>query len=262
MSPGADVVQMSDHFFEDDYGHQRGKLTKKEKRRIRLQRRGEEVEPARAVPISVKPLAGKTEKQKKYIEMIRNKEQVFVTGSAGTGKTYIPAAMAADMLRDGLIDKIVITRPNVAAGESIGFFPGSLEEKMAPWVAPLTSVLCERLGPSYYKNLLKNERIEIVPFEVMKGRTFKNSFVILDEAQNCRAKELKMFLTRVGDRSKVVVNGDIRQCDLEAGSGLSAVLRLIKQHRIDAGVIEFTQEDIVRSGICKQWVCAFEAEGI
>lgn len=205
------------------------------------------------------PLRALTDNQAAYIAAIATHPQVVVLGPAGTGKTYIAATMAADALRQYRTSKIVLTRPNVPGGRSLGFFPGTLEEKIAPWVVPFTEVIKDRMGEGAYELAMKRGQIEVVPFEVMRGRTFKDAFVILDEAQNTLPVEMKMFLTRIGEDSRVVINGDISQTDLKETSGLKVALNLINKHNLPVPVIEFTLDDIVRSNLCALWVKAFHA---
>lgn len=207
-------------------------------------------------------LLPKNGKQASYIEALKTSPQVIVTGSAGTGKTYIAATWAALLFAAGSVERIILTRPNVPSGRSLGFFPGSMEEKMAPWVIPFTDVIQQHLGPGAFETSVKKRAIDIVPFEVMRGRTFHNSFVILDEAQNTTPAEMKMFLTRIGDGSQVVINGDIKQSDLKSDSGLLTVLKMIKKQDLPVPHIEFTVDDIVRSDICAMWVRAFDSLGI
>jgi len=207
-------------------------------------------------------LLPKTEKQAEYIRALRTAGQVVVTGSAGTGKTFIASVHAAKMLREGAIDKIVLTRPNVSSGKSLGFFPGSLEEKIAPWVIPFTDVLRQCLGDGAYATAIAKRNIDIVPFEVMRGRTFNRSVIILDEAQNTTPSEMKMFLTRVGEESQVIINGDIKQSDLKTDSGLRVILNMIRTQNLPIPSIEFTVDDIVRSDICAMWVKAFDKVGL
>src|SRR4029078_12080518 len=145
----------------------------------------------------------------------------------GTGKTWIAATHAADLFRNGCIDKIILTRPNVPCGRSLGYFPGTLEEKFAPWAAPVVEAIKERIGTAAFDIALKKGDIELVPFEVMRGRSWKNAFVLLDEAQNTTVDEIKMFLPRIGDDCTVVINGDVSQCDIDRASGLSTVIHLI-----------------------------------
>jgi len=204
------------------------------------------------------PIQPLTDKQGEYLAALAHHAQVIVLGPAGTGKTYIAGTRAADQLRQRRIAKVVITRPNVASGRSLGFFPGTLDEKIAPWVAPLTETMKERMGAAAFDIAVKTGDIEIVPFEVMRGRTFKNCLVILDEAQNTTLSEIKMFLTRIGDDCQVIINGDISQTDLRETSGLRTVIHLIKSRMMPIPIVEFTLADIVRSGICADWVRAFE----
>jgi phosphate starvation-inducible PhoH-like protein len=208
------------------------------------------------------PLRALTDAQAHYIAAVLTKDQVVSMGCAGTGKTYIAATIAADMLRDNKVKKIILTRPNVEAGRSLGFFKGTMEEKIAPWVVPFTEVIQQRLGSEPYEIYQKRGQIEIVPFEVMRGRSFNNAFVILDEAQNTTIPEMKMFLTRIGENSKVIINGDIRQSDINEQSGLAKIVYMIKRHMLNIPVIEFTEDDIVRSDICAQWIKAFHKEGL
>ncbi len=207
-------------------------------------------------------LEAKSMRQLQYIEALEDSDQVIVTGSAGTGKTYIAASWAAKLFLENKIKKIILTRPNVASGRSLGFFPGTMEEKMAPWVIPFTDVITQHLGTAAYEIAVKRRNIEIVPFEVMRGRTFDDSFVILDEGQNTTPTEMKMFLTRIGEGTRVVINGDIKQTDLKSTSGLKTILDMVISQRLPVPHVEFTVDDIVRSGICGMWVRAFDAVGI
>lgn len=208
------------------------------------------------------PIRPMTPHQSDYLDALRVAEQIIVLGPAGTGKTYIAGTHAADRLRKREVRKIIITRPNVPAGRSLGFFPGTLEEKIAPWVVPLTETIKERMGAGAFDVAVKNGDIEIVPFEVMRGRTFDNAIVILDEAQNTTPAEIKMFLTRIGDGTQVIINGDVSQTDLRETSGLRTVIHLTKSNSLPIPIIEFELDDIVRSGICGMWVRAFEGAGI
>ena len=200
-------------------------------------------------------LLPKTDKQREYIKALNNNSQIIVP--AGTGKTYIAATRAAQLFSENRVEKIILTRPNVPAGRSLGFFPGTLEEKVAPWVVPFVDVLNEHLGEDVVDIALKKQNIQIVPFEVMRGRTFKNAFVILDEAQNASPTELKMFLTRIGENSQTILNGDILQHDLRGDSGLAVVIDIVQKQKLPVPVIEFSMEDIVRSDACAMWVKAF-----
>ena len=143
-------------------------------------------------------------------------------------------------------------------GRPLGFFPGTLEAKFAPWATPVTDAIKDRIGKAAFDIAVKHGDIEMVPFEVMRGRSWKDAFVLLDEAQNTTPAEMKMFLTRIGDNCTAVINGDVSQCDLDATSGLRAAIDLIAAHGLPVPVIEFTVDDIVRSGACAMWVRAFE----
>lgn len=211
-------------------------------------------ESERVLP-PIKPL---NPTQADYLDVLRKFPQVIVLGPAGTGKTWIAATHAADLYRNRRIDKIILTRPNVPCGRSLGFFPGSLEDKFAPWAVPVADAIKERIGKAAYDIALKHGAIELVPFEVMRGRSWRNSFVLLDEAQNATPTEIKTFLTRIGEDCTMVVNGDVSQCDLDRGSGLRVVIDMIAAQDLPVPVIEFTQRDIVRSGLCAMWVKAFD----
>ena len=205
------------------------------------------------------PIRALNPTQDEYLKALRSCPQVVVLGPAGTGKTWIAATYAADLYRQRRIQKIILTRPNVSSGRSLGFFPGSLEEKFGPWAAPVIEAIKERIGTAAYEIALKNGDIEMVPFEVMRGRSWKNAFILLDEAQNATPAEMKTFLTRMGEDCTMVVNGDVSQCDLRETSGLRTVIDLIQTQALPVPVIEFTRDDIVRSGLCGMWVRAFEA---
>lgn len=207
-------------------------------------------------------LLPKTERQREYIEALKVAPQVIVTGPAGTGKTYIAATKAAQLYEAGIVDRIILTRPNVPSGRSLGFFPGTMEEKIAPWVIPFVEVLEEHLGKEAVDAAQKKGNLVVVPFEVMRGRTFKNAFVILDEAQNASPHELKMFLSRIGENAQAVLNGDVSQSDLRSDSGLKVIIDLVQRQKLPVPVIEFTLEDIVRSDICAMWIKAFTRAGI
>lgn len=187
---------------------------------------------------------------------IQRSQVVIAIGPAGTGKTYIAAAYAVQQLIDKRIDKIVVTRPNVEAGEEMGHLPGELEEKFAPYIAPFRDILIERIGQTHYELALKREDICPEPIGYMRGKTFNDAFVILDEAQNITPKQMKMFLTRVGRNCTVVVDGDLEQQDIEGESGLrDALWRLKGVEGIE--MIEFEEDDIVRSGLVKEVIKAY-----
>ena len=212
---------------------------------------------------SAKPTSGivpRTEKQGELIRAIKESSQVLILGPAGTGKTYVAATCAADLYTLKEIDKIIITRPHVAVGKDIGFLPGTLEEKAQPWALPVLDVLVKHLGRGAVDTGLKNGNIEIATLALMRGRSFDNAFIIADEAQNIEIPEIKMLLTRVGEGSTIVLNGDIQQSDLKGTSGLAKIIHLAKKHMLDVPVVEFGVDDIVRSGICAEWVKVFMKE--
>jgi len=200
--------------------------------------------------------------QDAYLRALKTSAQVVVLGPAGTGKTWIAATYAADLYRQCRIRKIVLTRPAVPAGRSLGFLPGSLEDKFGPWAAPVIEAIKERIGAAAFDIALKHGDIELVPFEVMRGRSWKNAFILLDEGQNTTPAEIKMFLTRLGEGCTVVVNGDVSQTDLKETSGLRTIVDLIEAQNLPVPVIEFTRADIVRSGLCAMWVEAFHEAGL
>lgn len=200
--------------------------------------------------------------QKLYLEALDNSDQTIVCGYSGTGKTFIAATKAANMYITKQVDKIVLTRPNISVGKDLGYFPGDLNDKFTPWAAPVLDVLEQRLGKGVVETGVKNGNIELAPLSVMRGRSFKNAFVILDEAQNTSVAEIKMFLTRIGEGCKVVINGDIKQSDIREQSGLSKIIHLVKKYNMPIPVIEFQIDDIVRSEACKQWIVAFEGENL
>lgn len=204
----------------------------------------------------------KTEAQKLLITSIKSKPMVIASGPAGTGKSFLTSSLAADYLKRGIVKKVIVTRPTVPTGRSIGFFPGSLEEKMEPWCKPILGTLEESLGKGAYESQIKNGNIEIVPFETIRGRSFEDCFVILDEAQNCTIEEIKAFVTRQGENSTTVINGDVTQSDIGGvNNGLSKIIGLVRNSKSLSkfvSVINFTCDDIVRSGMCQLWVEAFE----
>lgn len=237
----------------------RKKQAKEQQRLKREQRTEQPVEP-RPKP-NRPPLQAKTEGQLQLIRAIKSSSQVIVTGPAGTGKSFIPASMAADWFAEGTISKIVLCRPMVSVGKTMGYLPGDQDEKMQPWMIPLIEPLQQRLGKGFVEYALKSGKIEVAPIETMRGRTFKDAFVIVDEAQNLTLHELKMLVTRVGENTQLVIDGDIAQTDLN-NSGLAYLIQLSKRYNIDCVAVTLGLEDIVRSGIVRQWLTAFHEEGL
>jgi phosphate starvation-inducible PhoH-like protein len=242
------------HFSNRHFGKKRRRNGRAFETAEIIEFQGLKFEAERVLP----PIKALNPTQANYLDALRTSPQVIVLGPAGTGKTWIAATHAADLLRNRQIDKIILTRPNVPCGRSLGFFPGTLEDKFAPWAAPVVEAIKERIGKAAYEIALKNGAIELVPFEVMRGRSWKNAFVLFDEAQNATTPEIKTFLTRIGEDCTVVINGDVSQCDLEQASGLRSVIHMIKSQMLPVPVVEFSRDDIVRSGVCAMWVRAFD----
>ena len=208
-------------------------------------------------PKAAPPLEAKNKSQSQYIAGIKSHKLSFGVGPAGTGKSYCAGAIAAEELEARRIEKIIITRPAIEAGENMGFLPGDLQEKFDPYFDAFRDCLNERLGKGVVECGLKNGRIVVSPMAYLRGKTFNNAFVVLDEAQNCTCSQLKMFLTRIGENCRVVVNGDIRQSDIGHASGLQdAIDRLSSLHSIY--VHEFEHDDIVRSGMVKDILLRYE----
>lgn len=194
--------------------------------------------------------------QEQYLDAIRQNEVVFGVGSAGTGKTYVAASYAAGELFHRRINKIILTRPNVETGRGLGFLPGELEEKYAPYLEPFDNVFQRCLGKGFYEYAIKNKDIEPRPIGFMRGATFDNAIVLVDEAQNLTKTELKMLLSRIGKNCKVILSGDPDQRDL-GNSGLEdAIKRLEGIEGIE--IVRFLEQDIVRSKMCKQIILAYK----
>ncbi|MDD6310724.1 MAG: PhoH family protein [Firmicutes bacterium] len=206
-----------------------------------------------------KPLMAKTIGQKGYVETIRRREIVFGIGPAGTGKTYIAVAMAVNALKNKEVQKIILARPAVEAGERLGFLPGDLQEKVDPYLRPLYDALYDVLGRENAIRLKEKETIEVVPLAYMRGRTLDNSFIILDEAQNTTPEQMKMFLTRMGFGSRVVVTGDKTQIDLPRGkkSGLIEAEKVLKDVE-EIGFCYLKGVDVVRHQLVKKVITAYD----
>lgn len=206
-----------------------------------------------------KPIRVKTIGQRRYVSTIKNKDVVFGIGPAGTGKTYLAVVLAVTALKEGKVKRIILTRPAVEAGESLGFLPGDLQEKVDPYLRPLYDALNDVLGPDQVVKSLERGLIEIAPLAYMRGRTLDDSFIILDEAQNSTAEQMKMFLTRLGFGSKMVITGDVTQIDLPRGknSGLVEAERIL-QNIEELGFIHFTEQDVVRHSLVQRIITAYE----
>jgi len=208
---------------------------------------------------SGKPVKAKTLGQKRYVEAIRQNTVVFGVGPAGTGKTYLAVAMAVKAFKAGEVTRIILTRPAVEAGESLGFLPGDLQTKVDPYLRPLYDALFEMLGEESFNRQVEKGTIEVAPLAYMRGRSLNDSFIILDEAQNTTREQMKMFLTRLGFQSKAVITGDLTQTDLPASkkSGLSDAIRVLKGVD-DIAVLRFSEKDVVRSKIVQDIIRAYE----
>ena len=205
-----------------------------------------------------KPIKCKTVGQKRYVDAIKSKPVTFGIGPAGTGKTYLAVCLAVQAFKQKQVDKIILTRPAVEAGEKLGFLPGDLQTKVDPYLRPLYDALQEMLGLETYSKLMERGTIEIAPLAYMRGRTLSNAFVILDEAQNTTREQMKMFLTRLGDGSRMVITGDVTQIDLPEGkrSGLSDAVGILKGVE-GIEVITLSDKDVVRNPLVMSIVKAY-----
>ena len=211
------------------------------------------------ITTSGKPVKPKTLGQKKYIDMINSNTIVFGVGPAGTGKTYLAVAMAVKAFRAKEVNRIILTRPAVEAGEKLGFLPGDLQQKVDPYLRPLYDALFDMLGADSFQKYQEKGNIEVAPLAYMRGRTLDDSFIILDEAQNTTPEQMKMFLTRLGFGSKIVVTGDITQIDLPDGkkSGLVEVIKILKNVD-DIKTVKFSEKDVVRHKLVQDIIKAYD----
>ena len=208
-----------------------------------------------------KPIKAKTVGQKKYIDAIKNNTVTLGVGPAGTGKTYLAVAAAVAAFREKQINRIILTRPAVEAGERLGFLPGDLQSKVDPYLRPLYDALFDMLGAETYQKYLERGNIEVAPLAYMRGRTLDDSFIILDEAQNTSREQMKMFLTRLGFGSKIVITGDVTQIDLprDTVSGLKEAMRVLDGVE-DIAICKLNESDVVRHVIVQRIIKAYEAD--
>lgn len=206
-----------------------------------------------------KPVKPKTLGQEKYVQAIRDNTIVIGVGPAGTGKTYLAVAMAVSAFRAKEVNRIILTRPAVEAGEKLGFLPGDLQQKVDPYLRPLYDALFDMLGAENFQRYQEKGNIEVAPLAYMRGRTLDDSFIILDEAQNTTTEQMKMFLTRLGFNSKMVVTGDITQIDLPDGkrSGLVEITKILKNIE-DIKTVKFSEKDVVRHKLVQEIIKAYE----
>ena len=207
-----------------------------------------------------KQIRCKTLGQQEYVQAIRDHDLTFAVGPAGTGKTYLAMALAVVALKNKEIERIVLTRPAVEAGEKLGFLPGDMTQKVDPYLRPLYDALYDFMGVDSYQKLVERGVVEVAPLAYMRGRTLSDSFIILDEAQNTTSEQMKMFLTRIGFNSKVVVTGDVTQTDLPFGkrSGLAEALDILGDIP-EIGIVRLTSKDVVRHELVQRIVDAYEA---
>ena len=204
----------------------------------------------------------KTQNQKRYMQVLRTERLIVVRGSAGTGKSFLASALAGDALLRGDIDKIIVCRPNVAMGESIGHRKGSDWDKLYPFVRPMLDTLKKRMGSGSYEVAIASKQIEIQALDAIRGMSFDGNVVILcDEMSNSTPAEIRSVVTRLGEKAQMVIMGDPRQTDIKGENGLDYICDIIERHNIpDTAIVEFTSADIVRSGIARAFVMAFDKE--
>ncbi|MDP2175719.1 MAG: PhoH family protein [Bacteroidota bacterium] len=249
--------EISDHFLDEMFG----KNNNEEKKPSELL--NETISEANTIlyGVSGKPIKARTPNQIKLVKAIEKNDIVFALGPAGTGKTYTAVAVAVKALKSKEIKRIILTRPAVEAGESLGFLPGDLKEKIDPYLRPLYDALDDMIPSEKLKQYLENRTIEVAPLAFMRGRTLDNCFVILDEAQNTTDSQIKMFLTRMGPSAKVIITGDMSQVDLPAKqtSGLLKATRILSKIKGISMVI-LTVEDVVRHRLVKDIIKAYESD--
>lgn len=248
---------------------QPARKTRKEKAQSGVQRVvKEKFMEQREEAVKAKPLVPLNKKQQDYIDILKDKPVVIATGYAGTSKTYIPTVMAADLYKLNQIQKIIITRPAVSTSKSMGYFKGSVEEKMAVWLNSVIPIFKDRLGSAMFTLALETQDIEFVPLEVIKGMSINNAWVLCEESSDLTKDEVIKLVTRMGKNSKLVLSGDIRQSELKGESGLAWISKFVQRHNLsnNFGFIDFNDiNDIVRSDAVKQFIVALtrdERKGI
>ena len=224
-----------------------------------LEKMDEDMRNVIAVTHRGKKITCKTAGQLNYVQTIRKNELTFAIGPAGTGKTYLAMALAVVALKNKEVERIILTRPAVEAGEKLGFLPGDLAQKVDPYLRPLYDAMFDFMGPESYNKMMESGIVEVAPLAYMRGRTLSDAFIILDEAQNTTSEQMKMFLTRMGFHSRIVVTGDVTQTDLPFGkkSGLAEAIQLLRDIP-GIGIVEMTGKDIVRHELVQKIVEAYE----
>lgn len=252
----------NNHSFNDSgYSTSRHKSRKSQRSEgniVEIKSRSQQIETAYSPPRSAQPLRAKNKSQQQYINAINTHMLTFGIGPAGTGKSYCAGALAAEALESGRIERIILTRPAVESGENLGFLPGDLDQKFSVYIDAFRDILNERLGAGTVEYCLRHGRIVAAPLAFMRGKTFNSkTFVIFDEAQNASPAQMKMFLTRIGEDCKVVINGDIKQSDIRGPNGLADAVELL-QDLPNVYIHEFEREDIVRSGLVRDIIDRYE----
>ncbi len=263
-----DIAQITDILNSlVDHFHQYGRITEENVRGYISQEKQEflaDDSPDGIIIYGAKgsPIKAKTVNQQKLVQSVRENDLVFALGPAGTGKTFVSVAIAVKALKNKVVKKIIITRPAVEAGENLGFLPGDLKEKIDPYLRPIYDALNDMLASEKLKFYMEREVIEIAPLAYMRGRTLNNAFILLDEAQNTTPMQMKMFLTRMGPESKMIVTGDTSQIDLPVNqkSGLKEAVRILNQTK-GIGFVELNERDVVRHKLVRDIIEAYGKAG-
>jgi phosphate starvation-inducible PhoH-like protein len=261
----SDIVQITDILNSlVDHFHQFGRITEDNVKGYISQEKSEVIPEDSSEGVLLfgtrgSPIKIKTVNQQKLVQAIKDNDLVFALGPAGTGKTYVSVALAVKALKNKQVKKIIITRPAVEAGENLGFLPGDLKEKIDPYLRPIYDALNDMIPFEKLKYYMEREIIEIAPLAYMRGRTLNNAFILLDEGQNTTPMQMKMFLTRMGPESKMIVTGDASQVDLPANqrSGLKEAVRILSSTK-GIGFVELTEKDVVRHKLVKDIILAYD----